>query len=542
MSSNFLANGAFRLIYQFCKSGKNRFVSALSRVEEVQRNKLRELLRISANSKYGKENKVQDIADWEEFNERFPVTGYSDWSGFIERQRKGEGFTLSGASCNRYQPTSGSTSNIKWIPYTKTFLSELDEAISILIAHHYEKDSKPFKGKQYWSLSWIPTEHRKIVHFNSSDDMELLPWYKRLLMYLTMAVPEKVAYAKTSEGSMVATLAYLLKTRDLSLISVWSPTFALNLFDQIKLYREELIHILKNGRWLRWTEDLSLISCPRSKEAAEILEAWDGVISSDFLRRLWPRLSMVSSWASSTSKIWAQKLRKLFPDCPFQEKGLWATEGVVTLPFEGNFPLAVTSHFYEFLDLKTQEIHPAWNLKTGQIVKPLLTTGSGFFRYALNDRIQVTDFIEECPCFLFLGRMDGIDMVGEKTSAELAQKILEKVGEKLGVQPLTIIGLVSRNQFEKPYYLLCCEGKEDGEIKKNTTDYLEALLLESFHYRLARDLNQLDHAKVLFHPNAAKFFQKRALQKGMALGNMKIEPLLLLEKEELAPLKKEHKF
>lgn len=538
MFSNFLATSSFRLIYHFCKSGKKRFVSSLSRVEEVQRKKLRQLLQISSNSKYGKEKGVGNIANWEEFNNKFPLTEYADWSPLIERQRMGGEFTLSGNPCHRYQPTSGSTSKIKWIPYTKIFLSELDEAISIIIAHFYEKDPRPFKGKQYWSLSWVPSESRKSVHFNASDDMELLPWYKRALIYLTMAVPPKVAYANTSEASIIATLAYLLKTRNLSFISVWSPTFALNLFDQIKIHRKELIEILKEGRWGKWEEELPFISCPKSRQAAGTLEQWDGHITDDFLTKIWPRMALISSWASSTSKLWAEELRKLFPSCPFQEKGLWATEGVVTIPFEGKFPLAITSHFYEFLDIRTQKLHPPWDLRVGQIVKPLLTTGSGLFRYTLNDRLQVVEFIENCPCMVFMGRMDGIDMVGEKTSGELAQNILEELAGKFDVHPLSLLGVVSKQEFEKPFYLLCCEDPFNEEIQNKITQYLETVLLDSFHYRLARDLNQLDHAKVLFHLGVGEFFRKRASQRGMLQGNVKIEPLLLVEKVELEPLMK----
>ena len=103
-------------------------------------------------------------------------------------------------------------------------------------------------------------------------------------------------------------------------------------------------------------------------------------------------MGLISSWATSTSKFWADELIKLFPNATFIGKGLWATEGVITFPFEGKYPLAVTSHFYEFMDIDSKEIFPAWKLEKDQILKPLLTTGAGLFRYIMNDKIAARYF------------------------------------------------------------------------------------------------------------------------------------------------------
>jgi hypothetical protein len=129
-------------------------------------------------------------------------------------------------------------------------------------------------------------------------------------------------------------------------------------------------------------------------------------------------MALIGAWDTSTSKLWSDKLIMIFKGSKFQRKAQWATEGVVTIPFNGKYPLTVTSHFYEFFDFETGKIHPSWNLKKGQVLRPLLTIGSGFFRYALKDRAKVVDFLGECPCIEFLGRMEGIDLAGGKLSPE----------------------------------------------------------------------------------------------------------------------------
>ena len=528
--SVYLAN---RLIYQFCKAGHARFKKSLNNVEAVQRKKLSELLEYSEQTEFGKSHNLKKEMSWEKFNETLPATIYSDWEEMILRQKNSGGLILSGEKCTRYQPTSGSTSRVKWIPYTKKFLSEIDAVVSPFAVNGYDLEKRIFRGSQYWSLSWIPTDLRKNDDSNTNDDMEVLPWWKKIFTSLTMAVPQSISFAETSEGSMMATLAYIAARSDLDLIFVWSPTFALNMFEQMSNHRYELVEILGKGDWCKWRKELSFIPCPRSERATVILKDWDGALTSDFFERLWPGMALISSWATSTSKLWADELMKLFPKATLMGKGLWATEGVVTFCFEGKYPLAVTSHFYEFMDIDSGEIFPAWKLEKGQMLKPLLTTGSGLFRYTLNDKIKVTDFIGNCPCFEFLGRLEGADMVGEKMSGEIAQEIINTVNREFKVNALTIFAVAGEKLSGlKSRYIILCEKESSHPATEDVKKLAESILLESFHYKLARDINQLGSAEALFHPLARRMYQKRSEIKGMILGNLKLEPLVQCSSEE----------
>jgi GH3 auxin-responsive promoter. len=534
MWPNSIIHRAHSLVYHFSKIGYRRYKYSLSHVESAQRNKLKELLQFSFKTEFGRKHNLSKDFSWEDFKERIPITEYPDYEPFVARQKENGGLVVSGETFNRYQPTSGSTSKIKWIPYTKKFLSECDEAIAPWIVDIYKREKRLFYGKHYWSLSWIPTELRNKINTNANDDLKLLPFWKRLLMSMTMAVPNDISFASSSEGSIIATLAYLASTKNLALISVWSPTFALNLFEQMKKHRLELADILKEGHWGNFQDELSFIPCPRSEEASSIMTHWDGTISSDFFMELWPTMAMISSWDCSSSTLWAHDLENLFPKATFQGKGLWATEGVVTIPFEGKYPLAVTSHFYEFEDLESENIYPAWGLEKGQVVKPLLTTGSGFLRYALRDRLKVVDFIDGCPCFSFLGRIDGVDLVGEKLSPEIAMNIIERVSDKYDIRALSLLGVTQgRNGWEKPNYVLLCESDKRKVAEDDIAQYIEEILQESFHYKLARDIDQLSPAKALVRPNARELYIRRGERRGMTLGDMKIEPLIACRFDEL---------
>lgn len=131
---------------------------------------------------------------------------------------------------------------------------------------------------------------------------------------------------------------------------------------------------------------------------------------------------MVSAWDTAAAAPWARQLQALLPQAGFQGKGLWATEGVVT-SVSGRYPLAYMSHVYEFIDAHD-----------GRVLLPLgAARGSG--RDPAADHGQRPGALPDERCAArgcaigtgallhVLGRNDGVDLVGEKTSATTAQAV-----------------------------------------------------------------------------------------------------------------------
>jgi len=297
-----------RLAHTAClgisRGGYRRYREALNDVRGVQEAIYHRLLALSAGSEHGRRLGLEPGTSLEAFRRRVPVSEYDQWRPLVERQRREGGRIVSGTPCDRYQPTSGSTSRVKWIPYTAEFLHELNQAIEPWMGDLYRLEPRIRRGRHYWSLSWVPTSLRRQVDRNVNDDMGVLPLTTRIFMTLTAAVPAWVAYAPSSEASMFANLCHLAACRDLSLISVWSPTFALNLLEGMAERRLEIAEALASGRWGAAAAGLER-PCPRSPRAAALLREWDGRPTPEFLRSLWPRLGLISAWDTSTSARWA---------------------------------------------------------------------------------------------------------------------------------------------------------------------------------------------------------------------------------------------
>jgi hypothetical protein len=79
---------------------------------------------------------------------------------------------------------------------------------------------------------------------NLNDDSELLGVVKRVLAAQSQAVPADVALAASADDALFATLCFLVANQHLRLLSVWSPTFALQLLEAIPVWADEIIDVL----------------------------------------------------------------------------------------------------------------------------------------------------------------------------------------------------------------------------------------------------------------------------------------------------------
>jgi hypothetical protein len=518
-----------QLLKQLVAPGQRRFERHLGELETIQRARLARWLAAAARSPEGQKRGIRADWSWETFARQMPLSTYKDYAELITRQRESKQSLLIDSPIERYQPTSGSTSAVKWVPYTKLFLAELDEVIMAWVSDLYQQFPKQAQGTHYWSLSWIPTELRSQTAGDINDDMKMLSFGKRVLAYLTQAAPQEIALAETSDDSLFATIAYLAADAHLGFISVWSPTFGLGLMEQMSNWRAELADCLRRGHWGARTARMAGLPCPRNAHAAALLGRWDGLLQAAFFEQLWPQLAIVSAWDTAAATPWAAKLKALLPHAGFQGKGLWATEGVVTFPYKGRFPLAYHSHAYEFADANDGKVFAPWQLRTGQEVIPIMTTGSGFARYQMSDVLRVERPLGQVPCFTFLGRNDGVDLVGEKTSATTAQQVQDSLSLQ-GAMPVTLLALDEARGRTPGYVLLVeCDAAlshaQRTALEQDLGAQVERALQANFHYKLARELGQLQGAACVALADMRAVYLDQCRERGMIEGNIKIEPL-----------------
>ena len=498
-----------------------KFLANVNNIEAVQKEVLKKIIsRVDLQSTH-----YSTLPTWNEFQSSFDCTNYSDWERRVQLQKDGQ-VQIIDSPLVRYQPTSGSTSRVKTIPYTQLFLDELDSAISPWLSSMYKKHPGVKNGVHYWSLSWIPESKREGEYEDTNDDTQLLSPLKRLIANYSQPVPSGVTGAKTMQDSMFATIAFLAGNNNLSMISVWSPTFAISLLDLLSDSKSQIAQVLGTGEWLSARQSASLkgIKAPLNKRAAKAINAWNGDQSAEFYKKLWPCLALVSSWDTAMSEHWAKELYQRLSFAAFEGKGLWATEGVVTIPVKGEYLLAYQSHYYEFRDADDDKIYTAWQLRKGQRVIPIITSGNGFLRYEMNDLLEVQSFVGSVPGLIFKGRISGVDMVGEKMSPETAGNALSTLTIN---NTLTPVSIIAYQAGDKPQYIALLEDAECSEntVDKHLSSELQRILSENFHYELACDLWQLQPAICIRSNNAKNIYIAICKEQGMLEGDIKIEAI-----------------
>jgi hypothetical protein len=538
-----IATAANSLWLAGCVSEFARFHRATRRVAEEQQKLLLRTLARNADTEFGRQHRFSSIRSIREFQQRVPLRDYDGYSAWIGKAAAGTKNALTRDSVHLFEPTSGSSHASKLIPYTTALQREFQRGIHAWIADLFLHDPRLLCGEAYWSVSpalpWGGRTPGGIPIGFDDDSAYVAGWQQRLLQSV-MAVPSAVQLVSNLDDFRYVTLLYLIRSRNLKLISVWNPTFLSLLVDRLPEWSDELAHDIERGT-IRATISLphGIRECvyPDSWRAREFREAMRAATPGGRHARIWPELRLISCWTDANAASPAAKLAMQFPRVRIQGKGLIATEGFVSLPLCGRegAALAVRSHFMEFLpvdstgelgfghDAGSDAEYPrlAHQLDRGHQYAVVLTTGGGLYRYQLHDIIEVIDYLSECPMVRFVGRQGYVsDWFGEKLNEAHVSRVLQVGFSELEISP-SFAMLACDTETPAPGYVLYIDAAEDGELLDGAAARIEAGLCENLHYRYARELGQLTRLRVFRAPGAVEIYQNMAWRNGRRAGGVK---------------------
>lgn len=526
-------NAAAWVVHQLWKgsaaASARRFARALADPEPVQRAILSRILCNNARTEFGRAHGFSSLTDVEAYQSAVPVRDYSEFTPWIDSAANGAPDVLFPGRPSVFLPTSGTSTGAKLIPWNQALKREFGAALGPWVHGFMRSQPTAWGGSTYWSLSppvWSGSWTAGGIPIGFESDASYLPAVLRPFLGAAFAVPSSVTSASSPDAWRYATLLHLLGAGDLSMISIWSPTFLTALLDPLSGWWESLLHDMSNGTFSPPGENTSRpLRCRKFSRRAEILSklARSGVMPGT--EKIWPNLAVISCWTDAASRVPSQRLARLFPHAKIIGKGLVATEGVVSIPWpEASAPvLVVTSHFLEFSD-DAGRIHPAWDLRRDECYSVILTTSGGLYRYRLNDRIRVVGFHENCPMIEFVGRVGvSCDLCGEKLAEPFVRDCLERVSRSLGLVWEFML-MAPSSSIGKPAYILffSCETPVDtGEVAR----VADAALCENPHYAHARRIGQLDAVTAVHVPgNADRIwakFQSAMAMRGQRLGDIK---------------------
>lgn len=468
---------AWRAFARAAQQDLDRWQADLDAPGDVQARRLMALLAANRDTAFGRRFGFDRIDSPAQFRERVPVRAATDFLPWLERVSNETEPVLTTERPLFLERTSGSTARQKLIPYTPTFLRELQAAMIVWLADMHRACPALGEGRAYWSMSpplQAPGVASNGIPVGSASDLDYLGDSSAAALVSTLLVPPLTGDASTWRRE---TLRALVADASLAFISVWSPTFLTSVLRPL-FERDDA----DGARDLEWVD----ASLPADRRAA-----LRRAISNGDCSALWPRLAAVSCWLDGPSRYYADALRLRFPDVQWLPKGLFATEGVVSIPFGAGdgCPLAIGSHYLEFVR-DDGSVCDVDGLQTGDDAQVLLTTGGGLYRYALGDRVRVIDMSARTPRIAFSGRAAAsIDLVGEKLDEQIVADALNHACEQQREVSACIVPSLARDGT--PHYVLCIAGDIGGDAAEAMHAAVEAELAQAFHYAHARRLGQL---------------------------------------------------
>jgi hypothetical protein len=451
---------------------RDALVESLHRTEDAQSQLLQRILRRNRDTEFGTHFDFAEIATVEEYQERVPLQDYDDIRVDIVRMMDGEKNLRCADEIVLFEQTGGSTGGSKFLPFTDASLKAVRRAVLPWLDDLLQSYPGITAGKAYWAIS--PATRQQSCSKGGIPigiDNDAMYFGDPLAQAIgeTLAVPPTVAAIESVDEWRTTTLRHLLDCTDLSFVSVWSPTFFLQLID---------------------------------------------AVDSDVAAR-WPMLDTISCWSSASSRRYACELSERFPAVTLQGKGLLATEGVVTVPLCAAIApvLAIESGFFEFVD-DDGDILLAQQLETNATYSVVMTTEAGLYRYRLGDRVLVKGWFGDSPCLEYVGREGGgSDLCGEKLTVEFVDAVL---GDMPGFAFLVPVA------GERPFYCLVLNAALVAEEQiDELVNYADKQLSQNPQYQYARDIGQLAALKARRLNDPVAEYERICVESGQRLGDIK---------------------
>ncbi len=207
---------------------------------------------IAANrhTAFGRRHGFSELDGADAFRRRVPVQTWEDLYPDIAAMLEGAQDRLCGARPLLWERTSGSGAEPKCIPYPPAALAAFQQAIHPWLHDLLLNYPGIARGRAYFSISpasWTVSATADGTPVGADDDSLYIGEVLRPHLARLLAVPPALGRLSDMEVWRYLTLRFLVEAQDLTLISVWSPTFLTGLLESLPRYADSLIEDLREG-------------------------------------------------------------------------------------------------------------------------------------------------------------------------------------------------------------------------------------------------------------------------------------------------------
>jgi len=130
-----------------------RFGRACRNVAAVQSRLLLETVHANRATEFGRAHNFAGIRTLRDYQERVPLALYANFAPAIQRIAAGARNVLTAEPVTLLEPTSGTTSGEKLVPYTAGLRRQFQRGVAAWMANLFWQRPALRSGRAYWSIS-----------------------------------------------------------------------------------------------------------------------------------------------------------------------------------------------------------------------------------------------------------------------------------------------------------------------------------------------------------------------------------------------------
>jgi hypothetical protein len=400
------------------------------------------ILKENSNTEIGRKYGFSSLRDVREYQQRVPLSEYSDYAADVERMVAGEENILTAYPLANFCHSSGTEGFSKFIPVTYRGMEQYSDYIE-----HFKKKTvlESGTGKRFCvNLFRTDLNRAKEANLISSEIYYHYLMENGFLDMETFAGGKETLFC-TGCGEPLYVKAWVaLLTEDIVIIE------SIFLYDQLLFFQyleKNWREILSDIRRKNIPEEKKipaglikvLLNMPFSEERLNEIEEQCTAGFDNIAPRLWRGLKVLSGISNKTFFVEDSALKRYCGNIPIHYFAYVASEchlGVAQEVGKCRYIMMPKSAFVEYLPYGekytgTEKTYLPHELKKGELYEVVITNFCGFYRYRLGDVVLIADFYHESPVVEFMFRKGlAVNIAGEKLSARQLEKAVMTVKSK----------------------------------------------------------------------------------------------------------------
>lgn len=515
-------------------------------IKSAQQRILSSIIENARETLFGKEHDFNSIKSIADFRNAVPIRDFEGHRPYIDRMCLGEADILIPGKPLFYNTTSGTTDKPKLIPVSEPYFNTTYSEINRLWLYTCSRDNPDLfqgqtlsavspaveghveDGTPYGSISGVIYRHipkfLRDVHSTPYPVICMKNYQAKYYGMMRCALAASITYIITANPSTLLQFhRTVLENAEALIRDIHDGTLRSDVAGEIN--PDDRLNVLKGFKKNRL----------RARQLESIFQTHEGRLLPC---HYWPELVCINTWKQGNCSLILPKISGYYPKNTFiREFGYQASElraGIV-LQNDWNSSLLLAHMFlFEFIEASSRsQVAPpvlqAHELEIGKSYYILFSSGSGLYRYDINDIIRVTGFYGEFPLFEFIQKGDGVtSLTGEKLSEVQVIRAIDKASEKSGLDVEFYTMFCDREAFA---YKLYIEFLPDAnqEAKVRFLDLVdEQLKYYNSEYEVKRASNRLQCPELIeMVPNSYEALKNFLLEEGLVReGQYKVRYLL----------------